>query len=48
VQRLAEYESPLDRRFHSQTNSCSVCGVNLELTDHSGEKLKVTKKEIIP
>jgi len=43
-----EYESPLDRRFHSQTNSCSVCGVNLELTDHSGEKLKVTKKEIIP
>jgi hydrogenase maturation protein HypF len=33
---LAEYNNPLDRRFHSQTNSCHQCGPALALTDNRG------------
>jgi len=31
-----EYETPADRRFHSQTNSCPQCGPALTLTDNGG------------
>ena len=27
----AEYENPLDRRFHAQPNACPRCGPHLEL-----------------
>lgn len=33
---VTEYSSPVDRRFHSQTNSCPECGPKLCLTDHEG------------
>lgn len=29
----AEYSSPLDRRFHSQTNGCPACGPTIWLTE---------------
>jgi hydrogenase maturation protein HypF len=29
----AEYDSPLDRRFHAQPNACPACGPRLELWD---------------
>ena len=29
----AEYENPLDRRFHAQPNACPVCGPRLALLD---------------
>ncbi len=32
----AEYENPLDRRFHAQPNACPVCGPQLEYWDGSG------------
>jgi hydrogenase maturation protein HypF len=32
----AEYENPLDRRFHAQPNACPDCGPHLELWDHDG------------
>ena len=34
-----EYDSPEDRRFHSQTNSCPECGPRLILTDRDGNAL---------
>ena len=30
----AEYDNPLDRRFHAQPNACPVCGPSLQLTDN--------------
>jgi hydrogenase maturation protein HypF len=35
----AEYENPLDRRFHAQPNACPVCGPQLELWDGSGHSV---------
>jgi len=35
----AEYENPLDRRFHAQPNACPKCGPHLELWDHDGRVL---------
>ncbi|MEO8285211.1 MAG: carbamoyltransferase HypF [Chloroflexota bacterium] len=32
----AEYENPLDRRFHAQPNACPVCGPHLELWTQAG------------
>ena len=32
----AEYEDPLDRRFHAQPNACPVCGPSLRLVDRAG------------
>ncbi len=32
----AEYENPLDRRFHAEPVACSVCGPRLSLTDARG------------
>ena len=36
---LAEYEDPLDRRFHAQPNACWNCGPQVELWDKSGRKI---------
>lgn len=33
----AEYENPLDRRFHAQPNACPVCGPKVWLTDARGQ-----------
>jgi hydrogenase maturation protein HypF len=38
----AEYENPLDRRFHAQPNACPVCGPKVWLTDHQGEAVPCT------
>ncbi len=32
----AEYDNPLDRRFHAQPNACPECGPRLSLLDPSG------------
>ena len=32
----AEYEDPLDRRFHAQPNACPDCGPALRLLDPGG------------
>ncbi len=32
----AEYEDPLNRRFHAQPNACPVCGPHLELLPSAG------------
>ncbi|MFA6035264.1 MAG: carbamoyltransferase HypF, partial [Myxococcota bacterium] len=34
---LAEYRDPLNRRFHSETNSCPVCGPHVTLLTPSGD-----------
>src|SRR5262249_46834088 len=33
----AEYENPLDRRFHAQPNACPHCGPHLSLWDRTGK-----------
>ena len=35
----AEYQNPLDRRFHAQPNACPQCGPHLELWDREGKIL---------
>jgi hydrogenase maturation protein HypF len=37
---LAEYENPLDRRFHAQPNACWECGPRVELWDKSGRRIE--------
>jgi hydrogenase maturation protein HypF len=37
---LAEYENPLDRRFHAQPNACWKCGPRAELWDKSGKRIE--------
>jgi len=37
---LAEYENPLDRRFHAQPNACWECGPRVELWDRSGQRIE--------
>jgi len=32
----AEYDNPLDRRFHAQPNACPKCGPRVELVDNQG------------
>jgi hydrogenase maturation protein HypF len=36
----AEYENPLDRRFHAEPTACATCGPRLSLTDASGRELE--------
>lgn len=36
----AEYDNPLDRRFHAQPNACPVCGPQMRLLNASGQVLK--------
>jgi len=35
----AEYDNPLNRRFHAQPNACPVCGPHVELWDCEGKSL---------
>ena len=35
----AEYNNPLDRRFHAQPNACNICGPRLKLMDKNGKIL---------
>ncbi len=43
---LAEYQNPEDVRFHSQTNSCPNCGIQIWLIDNLGIEFKGSNKEI--
>ncbi|WP_213189915.1 carbamoyltransferase HypF [Cloacibacterium caeni] len=43
---LAEYKNPDDVRFHSQTNSCPNCGIQIWLKGNQGNKFKGSNKEI--
>lgn len=43
---LAEYKNPVDVRFHSQTNSCPNCGIQIWLKDKNGNEFKGTNKQI--
>ena len=43
---LEEYKNPDDVRFHSQTNSCPNCGIQIWLKDNQGYEFKVSNKEI--
>lgn len=43
---LAEYKNPVDVRFHSQTNSCPNCGIQIWLKDKDGNEFKGTNKQI--
>ena len=36
----AEYEAPLNRRFHAQPNACWECGPRVELWDKSGKRME--------
>src|SRR5205823_2273323 len=35
----AEYDDPLNRRFHAQPNACWDCGPRVELWDNSGKRI---------
>lgn len=43
---LAEYQNSDDVRFHSQTNSCPNCGIQIWLKDNEGNEFKGTNREI--
>lgn len=43
---LAEYQNSDDVRFHSQTNSCPNCGIQIWLIDNLGIEFKGSNKEI--
>jgi len=36
TQCQAEYDNPLDRRFHAQPNACPTCGPQVQLVDNQG------------
>jgi hydrogenase maturation protein HypF len=38
-----EYTNPSDRRFHSQTNTCSTCGISLKLINQKGETVETSE-----
>lgn len=40
-----EYANPDDKRFHSQTNSCHDCGIQLKLQHYDGRQLDGNQKE---
>lgn len=43
---FTEYKNPDDVRFHSQTNSCPNCGIQIWLKDNQGNEFKGSNKEI--
>ena len=43
----AEYENPLDRRFHAQPTACPHCGPQLALWDRSGKVLAVRDEALL-
>uniref|UniRef100_UPI00356262B0 carbamoyltransferase HypF n=1 Tax=Lutibacter sp. TaxID=1925666 RepID=UPI00356262B0 len=38
-----EYTNPTNRRFHSQTNTCTICGIDLVLQNNEGTTIKTSK-----
>ncbi|MDH3323890.1 MAG: carbamoyltransferase HypF, partial [Flavobacteriaceae bacterium] len=42
----SEYSNPADRRFHSQTNSCATCGIDLTLKKVGGPVLNIKKEDL--
>ncbi len=42
-----EYKDPNNRRFHSQTNSCKDCGVQLELVDANDHHVSIDEQKIL-
>lgn len=36
----AEYDDPLNRRFHAQPNACWECGPQVELQDNAGQRIE--------
>ena len=44
---IREYDMPSDRRYYSQTNSCSECGVKLMLYSNKKELLQTEYNKII-
>ncbi|MFN4786418.1 MAG: carbamoyltransferase HypF [Pseudanabaena sp.] len=43
----AEYDQPLDRRFHAQPNACPQCGPHLELWDRDGRVLAIGEQSLL-
>lgn len=43
----AEYHDEDDRRYYSQTNSCSSCGISLHLMDNEGTLISENSHDII-
>ncbi|NMF58396.1 carbamoyltransferase HypF [Pseudanabaena yagii] len=43
----AEYDQPLDRRFHAQPNACPKCGPHLELWDRDGQVLAIREQALL-
>ena len=37
---IEEYTDPLNRRFHSQTNTCKTCGISLYLVNNNSEEIE--------
>ena len=44
---LAEYQNPLNRRFHAQPNACPECGPHLELWDRQGNILSTHNEALL-
>jgi len=44
----AEYDNPLDRRFHAQPNACPKCGPQVELVDNQGNPLTLIESGSSP
>lgn len=42
-----EYNTPTDRRYYSQTNSCMVCGIQMNLFDNNQNKITDETNRII-
>jgi len=43
----AEYDRPLDRRFHAQPNACQNCGPHLELWNRDGQGLAIGDRALL-
>ncbi|WP_271254658.1 carbamoyltransferase HypF [Pseudanabaena sp. Chao 1811] len=43
----AEYDQPLDRRFHAQPNACPKCGPHLEIWDRDGQVLGIGEQAFL-
>ncbi len=43
----AEYDDPLNRRFHAQPNACPVCGPEVFLTDNQGKRTSTDSGDAI-
>ena len=44
---LKEYSNPTNNRFHSQTNSCATCGIQLEFLDNKNNTIEINKSKVI-